>query len=155
MEQVTAKPQGWIGVDLDGTLAEYIGDMSYIGKPILPMLNRVKKWIANGREVRIFTARAGDEASCEQIRIWLRNVGLPELPITNKKDFSMVALWDDRAVQVICNTGEVVMPPYNRGDNIQKTREGWRAAGVSQEQFLAGVDQLLGGEPERTPPAAG
>ncbi|MEI8285241.1 MAG: hypothetical protein WCG52_09650, partial [bacterium] len=65
---MTTQP-GWIGVDLDGTLAEFIGDMSFIGEPIMPMLNRVKTWLANGREVRIFTARAADEDSYEQIRL--------------------------------------------------------------------------------------
>lgn len=30
------------------------------------------------------------------------------LPVTNVKDYAMVELWDDRAVQVIPNTGEPV-----------------------------------------------
>ena len=126
---MNANPQGWIGVDLDGTLAEYTGDISYIGKPILPMLDRVKKWIADSSEDRILTARAGAKASCKQIRSWLRNVGLPELPITDRKDFSTIALWDDRAEQVICNTGEVVMPSYGKQDSIRTISEGWESMG--------------------------
>lgn len=31
-----------------------------------------------------------------------------ELPVTATKDFAMIELWDDRAVQVRMNTGEVV-----------------------------------------------
>jgi len=49
---------GWIGVDLDGTLAVHMGvwDGS-IGPPIYPMVDRVRRWIKEGREVRIITAR--------------------------------------------------------------------------------------------------
>lgn len=52
---------GWIGVDLDGTLAMYDGfkGPEHIGDPVPKMLERVKKWLAEGREVRIFTARVG------------------------------------------------------------------------------------------------
>lgn len=38
----------WIGVDLDGTLAEYNGQLSGIGDPINPMMNRVKRWLSQG-----------------------------------------------------------------------------------------------------------
>ena len=50
---------GWIGVDLDGTLAQYDGfkGCTVIGDPVQVMLARVKKWISEGIEVRIFTAR--------------------------------------------------------------------------------------------------
>jgi len=34
--------------------------------------------------------------------------GLPELEVTNVKDFAMIELWDDRCKQVIINTGELV-----------------------------------------------
>lgn len=44
---------GWIGVDLDGTLAEYHGwDDGRIGAPIPKMVQRVKQWLAEGKEVR-------------------------------------------------------------------------------------------------------
>ena len=51
--------QGWIGVDLDGTLAYYDHwrGPHHIGDPIPAMLNRVKSWLAEGKDVRIFTAR--------------------------------------------------------------------------------------------------
>ncbi len=102
------KGNQWIGVDLDGTLAEYndwIG-IEHIGKPILPMLDRVKSWIAEGKCVKIFTARVthGDEA-IRYIHEWLVAHGLPKLEVTNVKDFDMVELWDDRCVSVATNTG--------------------------------------------------
>lgn len=100
---------GWIGVDLDGTLAMYDGwnGPEHIGDPIVPMVARVKRWRAAGREVKIFTARVhGDEpAVLAVIEEWcLTHVG-EVLPVTNKKDYGMIELWDDRAVQVHPNTG--------------------------------------------------
>lgn len=100
----------WIGVDLDGTLAEYKDwiDISHIGKPIPLMIERVKSWIAEGKKVKIFTARVteGTEA-IRYIHEWLRDQGLPELEVTNIKDFDMQELWDDRCVGVVTNTGRL------------------------------------------------
>lgn len=103
---------GWIGVDLDGTLAHYDTwrGVEHVGEPIEAMVRRVTQWLADGREVRIFTARIsdGEPRTREVIEQWcLRHIGLV-LPVTNVKDFGMVELWDDRAVQVEANTGEPV-----------------------------------------------
>lgn len=100
---------GWIGVDLDGTLAHYEGwgDGS-IGEPIPLMMERVKKWISQDKEVRIFTARADDIEQVKLVKEWLQKHGLPDLPVTNIKKFDMIELWDDRAVQVIPNTGQAL-----------------------------------------------
>lgn len=98
---------GWIGVDLDGTLAHYAGwaGPDHIGEPVIPMLNRVKNWLANGVEVRIFTARAFVPEQIPPVQEWcLKHIGIA-LPVTNIKDFGMVELWDDRCVRVIPNTG--------------------------------------------------
>lgn len=48
----------WIAVDFDGTLA-HGHDIYKPGAPIALMVDRVKTWLAAGREVRIFTARVG------------------------------------------------------------------------------------------------
>lgn len=50
---------GWVGVDLDGTLAQYDSWVSaeHVGEPVGAMLFRVRKWLADGVDVRIFTAR--------------------------------------------------------------------------------------------------
>lgn len=104
---------GWIGVDLDGTLALYHGwkDATHIGDPVGPMLQRVKDWLAEGREVRIFTARVAVADPLQRrliedrIRAWcVQHVGVA-LDVTNEKDFGMVELWDDRCVQVQPNAG--------------------------------------------------
>jgi hypothetical protein len=103
----------WIGVDLDGTLACYTGwqGETHIGPPVPLMLARVKAWLAEGKTVKVFTARVGrtdpDElaAVLGAIRSWcLEHVGR-ELEVTATKDYAMVELWDDRCVQVIPNTG--------------------------------------------------
>lgn len=118
---------GWIGVDLDGTLALYDGfkGPEHIGEPVPLMLERVKKWLAEGREVRIFTARVGctdlvnkdgtrDDAAFAavaraHIEVWCqKHIGV-KLPVTAVKDFGMVELWDDRCVQVRPNTGIPVL----------------------------------------------
>ena len=104
---------GWIGVDLDGTLATYAGwqGADHIGAPVECMISRVKQWIADGIEVRIFTARVSPVGHDDlrpvviSIQAWcLRHIGC-ELPITHCKDYGMVELWDDRCVQIIPNTG--------------------------------------------------
>lgn len=98
---------GWIGVDLDGTLAEYHGwNGGKIGAPVPKMLARVKEWVNQGVTVKIFTARACIPEDIPNIKAWLIENGLPELEVTNVKDFAMVELWDDRCIQVISNTGE-------------------------------------------------
>jgi hypothetical protein len=98
----------WIGVDLDGTLAEYHGwiGIHHIGKPIMSMVERVRLWISEGKKVKIFTARASEgPAAIEFIHAWLEKQGLPNLEVTNVKDFGMTELWDDRCVSVATNTG--------------------------------------------------
>ena len=120
------KSGGWIGVDLDGTLAHYEGwkSVNHIGEPIQPMLDRVKQWLLEGIEVRIFTARVhghlspliggGLNDTITPIEKWcLKHIG-QVLPVTNVKDFGMYELLDDRAVQVIPNTGIAIQ------DRIEK-----------------------------------
>ena len=108
-------PDGWIGVDLDKTLAHYQHFVAPddIGEPIAAMVERVKGWLAEGKEVRIFTARGtlSDEdrsIAYPAIERWCEKHIGRVLPITNLKDLHMWALWDDRAVQVEGNTGRPV-----------------------------------------------
>lgn len=152
------RDRGWVGFDLDGTLAKYdhwLG-CEHVGDPILPMVERVKAKIAEGYEVRIVTARAsawefeairnGDiedvryadnlrelsqitKTSLYPLNYRLRHSEMQEmlykrdilpivqwcekhigqkLRVTAFKDYRMVALYDDRCVQVVPNTGELV-----------------------------------------------
>lgn len=101
---------GWIGVDLDGTLAHYGGWVGpdHIGDPIAPMVERIKKWLGQGVEVRIFTARAwrADAAEISAIQDWAEKHVGHRLAVTCTKDYGMIELWDDRAVRVRANCGE-------------------------------------------------
>jgi hypothetical protein len=112
----------WIGVDLDGTLAEEIPGRTnpyVIGAPVPAMVERVKGWLKAGYPVKIFTARMArypldspyyrDLGLMEMtIRRWCREHIGTELPCTNQKDGGMEAQWCDRAVQVARNQGRPV-----------------------------------------------
>jgi hypothetical protein len=119
--------QGWIGVDLDGTLAHYDGwkGENHVGAPVMLMAKRVRQWLREGREVRIVTARVfplinlatdiSDDISGSReyraaafIQRWCKQHFDQILPLTCAKDFSMIELWDDRAVQVQPNTGRPI-----------------------------------------------
>lgn len=117
--QTEARPRsGWIGVDLDGTLARYDGwREGEIGEPIPAMVDRVKEWLKEGMEVRIVTARVGDGHGHGDAQKWeqasliaawtKKHIGVA-LRATASKDLDMIELWDDRAIQVRKNTGEAV-----------------------------------------------
>ena len=99
----------WVGVDLDGTLAIYGGwNGGEIGEPIPAMASRVRNWLADGKDVRIFTARASVPELIQAVQDWCEKHFGVRLPVTNVKDFAMGELWDDRAVQVEPNTGRRV-----------------------------------------------
>ncbi len=99
--------RGWIGVDLDQTLAYYDIwiSMEHIGEPIPEMLKKVKAKLAEGVEVKIFTARAQMKQAIPIVKEWCIKHGLGDLDVTNVKDMNCVEIWDDRARQVIANRG--------------------------------------------------
>lgn len=107
------KHSGWIGVDLDGTLAYYDvwrGE-EHIGALIPAMAERVRRWLDAGIEVRIFTARVtkrddgGDVRARRAIEAYTHAHFGQTLKVTNVKDYGLIQFWDDRAVGVIPNTG--------------------------------------------------
>ena len=117
---------GWIGVDLDATLSFYTEwkGPTHIGKPIPAMVARVEKWLKDGKDVRIVTARVAPDNHQDKkapevsfavvratIKQWLRKHikgGEKITVITHQKDKEMIELWDDRVVQVEPNTGKRV-----------------------------------------------
>jgi hypothetical protein len=70
------------------------------------MLARVRQWVADGKDVRIFTARANSVDAMIAVRLWCQEHIGRALPITATKDYAMIELWDDRCVQVVPNTGQ-------------------------------------------------
>lgn len=113
----------WIAVDFDGTLAEYNGWSDELGAPIPQMVERVHNWVSQGIKVKIFTARVGCSGSISDFDVpdevhaafqrslienWCEKYLGFKLEVTASKDFAMVEMWDDRAVQVETNTGVVI-----------------------------------------------
>lgn len=115
----------YIAVDLDGTLAaHYWPQEPYhpyrIGTPIVPMVARVRAWLAAGEKVVIFTARVApggsapgfedDEYLVETIKQhigdWtLEHIGV-RLESTAIKSYHMKEWWDDRSIRVIADIGQ-------------------------------------------------
>lgn len=122
---------------MDGTASAYCGGGGYpwnqFGPPIEPMMARIRGWIAARQEVRIVTARVfpyihgenedvlnrvhqclvtgeyftvGDMVRCVQAYFCTHVDAM--LPVTCAKDYQMIQLWDDRAIQVVPNTGRTL-----------------------------------------------
>lgn len=72
---------GWIGFDLDGTLAHYNSGKfraDEVGEPIAPIVQLARRYMARGNEIRIFTARVYPINACIdalssdiQLDIWM------------------------------------------------------------------------------------
>lgn len=106
---------GWIAFDFDGTLATY-GSKQWplLGDPIAAMVALAKNYLADGREVKILTARVSSQYFDEKkeqealIKAWCKlHIG-QELEVTCRKDYSMEILYDDRAITVEKNTGRIL-----------------------------------------------
>lgn len=143
--------EGWIGVDLDGTLAEYLGwqGMGHIGEPIAPMVERVKAWLAEGKDVRIFTARVCSSQSQEDLDVFLREytrwcfqVFGRQLPVTSEKDWKMIKLWDDRCVQIMPNIGIMVQDALAREVQSMKNDDVKRRARIAELEKMAEARKL-------------
>lgn len=114
---------GYKLVDLDATLAFFPPPVGQeIGPPVPKMLARVKRWLAAGEEVRILTARVGYSGSAGAIGRELEEIGRQrdliedwcqqhvgqKLKVQSHKCYGAAEIWDDRAVQVVANSGERV-----------------------------------------------
>lgn len=98
----------WVGFDLDGTLAHYDSgsfNPNIVGKPIASMINKVKSLQSEGFTIKIVTARAVVPEQIPIVKKWIKEQGLGDLEVINGKDLNMIALYDDRAIQVITNIG--------------------------------------------------
>jgi hypothetical protein len=112
------------------------------------MVDRVRQWLGEGKEVRIVTARVGlpvcvvdgrniydnmadnscrvtntkfsDAMMVSAIQTHLVCHGLPALRVQCYKDLNMIELWDDRAVQVVPNTGRTLAEEHEARYNAQR-----------------------------------
>lgn len=139
--------KGHIAVDLDRTLARYDkwrGEF-YIGEPIKPMVERVKKWLKEGVTVKIFTARVSlqdknNDKIRKAIEDWCeKNIG-QKLEITNEKDYNTLELWDDRAVQIIPNTG---LTFYDLNDKILNDLLNYKFNTISKDTYDKEIKRIF------------
>ena len=103
---------GFIGVDFDGTL---VTENNPCGKPIMPMIDKVREWIAEGREVVIFTAAPRPQIT-EFCKKWFGRA----LRQTNIKERGCNAWVDDRHILVERDTGRIIS---NDSDAIQLLKD--------------------------------
>ena len=141
--------RAWWGFDLDGTVAFYEtwGDGS-IGAPIKPMIRRIKQYLKQGRVVKFVTARVhpshGLEAVTERqkIEVFCQEHFGQVLPVVCEKDMHMIALFDDRAEQVIPNKGILVREELRRAvEGLNKIRD--YAHGVDDMMLFELVESTL------------
>lgn len=125
---------GWVGVDLDGTLAYYDHwrGSTVIGEPVPSIQRYVRELLYLGVEVRIFTARVQEGAKAiAAIEEWcVRHLG-QVLPVTNVKDMNMVFMLDDRAVSIEANTGRFLVEP----PSIEEINNHWNADTAPPKEF--------------------
>lgn len=98
----------WVGFDFDGTLVgPPSGGKSY-GDDYPAMLSLLKLLIEHNIQVKIFTARAAYPQSAAIVQDWITSRGLPNLPITDKKDFNLALIIDNYAISV--KNGDLITP---------------------------------------------
>ena len=146
-----------IAVDLDGTLAHYDGwkGVGHIGEIIPSVANAILLAKKEGADIWIFTARVSDPKDAEEagnaIVAYLTENGIPFDGLTAIKHKFFTEFWDDRAIQVIKNTGEFVM--YSDGtpviDDISMAQAA--EAGADNKARIKSVLDTMKNEPAFTP----
>lgn len=106
-------------VDFDKTLAEFeLNGIEYIpgktGNPIPKMVNRVRRWLEEGDEIVILTARMWSGKPADILALERRGIekfcmdNFGEIfEVTSEKSPHIDEIWDDKAVRVEANTGEI------------------------------------------------
>jgi cell division protein FtsB len=127
---------GFRGVDFDGTLArDDIGSVDGLPAPVVPMVERVRKWLADGDDVIIFTARGWQK---EVEDFCLKYFG-KKLVVTNIKMRGMAAWYDDRAIHVEPNTGHIVSAE-NEDNQLRAENKRLKDKVIALEQYIADVE---------------
>ena len=123
----------WVGVDLDGTIAEYHDwkGIDHVGDPIPSAIVFVKSLLDRGIDVRIFTARVAEGPDAvPPIEAWCEEHLGRKLPVTNVKDFDLLFMVDDRAVPMRTNEGSV---------RLMDTFDFWFFDGLLKNVFRQGA----------------
>ncbi len=99
--------KGCIACDFDKTLAFHVNGQQALGNPIPKMLRRIKQHLVDGEDVEIFSARADNPKSIEEIEDWTeKHLGV-RLNVGNIKKPNFYKFYDDKAVEVEPNTGRL------------------------------------------------
>ncbi len=117
--------KAWWGFDIDKTAFTDEGGTrgGVIGEPIMPIIRRIKHFLRTGRKVNIVTARVHPSEPDREEQVLTVSRALdavlgPEMAskigIRSDKDRHMIALYDDRAEQVIPNKGILVREELRR-----------------------------------------
>lgn len=121
--------KGYVAFDFDKTIAvRNSGDSIFkAGAPIRAMVDLMKKYLSEGRKVKVLTARKGELQQRPVVK-FLKDNGFPPLEVINCKDSNLDILYDDKCIQVELNTGELTIDKYKKALNsllgllfIQKT----------------------------------
>lgn len=100
-----------VAVDLDGTLAKSDAgkpfDPNHIGAPVKKMMDRVRGFLDQGKDVVLFTARASEPKNIPPVRKWLDKHKLQDVEITHEKTPDIEVIYDDRAKGVHKNKGTI------------------------------------------------
>ena len=114
---------GYICVDLDGTLAKHTSaekdwkGFEHIGEPVELMVTRVKAALKAGYHIKIFTARAYSHGMFQDgkhidaigpIEKWCEKHLGQILEVTCQKAPGCVEIWDDRAFHALSNQGLLI-----------------------------------------------
>lgn len=112
------RTESWVGFDFDGTLRR-LSD----GLPVPGMVERVRDFLDQRIPVRIVTARVARKYDPKHItdtiayiEEWCRTYIGVVLPVTSEKDYDMIVLYDDRAIAVKTDTGE--LKGWMTGENV-------------------------------------
>lgn len=111
-----------IALDFDKTLCTHKSDwdLEAVGSPIIPMVEYLKRWLAAGHRVSIFTARVSPKwhsmqqivAARALITNFLQSQGITQhLDITSEKEPCFSHIIDDRAYHVAANEGRIFPHP--------------------------------------------
>lgn len=107
-------------VDFDKTLAEFnLNGAEYVpgktGNPIPKMVNRVRRWLEEGDEIIILTARMWSGKSADILALEKRGIEKfcidnfgQIFEVTSEKSPHIDFIYDDKAIRVEENTGEIV-----------------------------------------------
>ena len=144
---------GWIGIELDGTLA--YSDvyspvaMSEIGAPVTDMVAHVKDLLSQDVDVRIFTSRGSEmdklqrAMSDEQIYTWcLTHLGVT-LPVTNVMDHMCLHITGARFFRNIRNSGLILQEIFvSIGLELNRARAKFPSSECSMVALTEEVGEL-------------